>query len=85
MSTGSTPPASPIRALLASPKVQLGAFAVLAVVVLIRLALMTYWSWDDGSRSRLVLVWALALFVLVMLARFAWHLLSGRENATSQD
>ena len=25
------------------------------------------------------------LFVLVMLARFAWHLLSGRENATSQD
>ena len=84
MTAGEKPTISPIRAFLTSPKVQLGGIAILAIMVLIRLGLMTYWSWDDGSRPRLVLVWALALFVLVMLARFARHLLTGRENATSQ-
>lgn len=68
----------------------LGGIAILALAVLTRLDLMTYWSiGGEGasiSNSRLVLFWFLALVVLAMLSRFAWQIASGKHphNSTLQ-
>ena len=58
--------------------------AILALVVLARLGLMTFWSISEGgaaiSDARLVLFWVLALAVLAMLSRFAWQISSGKHH-----
>jgi hypothetical protein len=61
-----------------------GGIGILALVVLVRLGLMTYWSLVGTGASipdgRLVLFWVLALVVLAMLSRFAWQISSGKHR-----
>jgi hypothetical protein len=58
--------------------------AVLALVALVRLGLMTYWSLSGTGASipdaRLVLFWGLSLVVLAMLSRFAWQISRGKHR-----
>ena len=66
-----------------SHKIPLIAVCTLAVFVLVRLCLMTYWSLgsaDSYSSARLSLYWILALIVLAMLFRFAWQIWTGRHQ-----
>lgn len=64
--------------------VLLGGIGLLAVVVLVRLGLMTYWSLGGIgyaiSGGRLLLAWCLGLVVLAMLSRFAWHIFTDRHG-----
>jgi hypothetical protein len=90
MNVDVTSKADRLRAGLRWPAVQLSGLFVLAGIVVVRLALMTYWSWDDltstGSRQRLLLAWTLGGLVLLVLARFAWHVLKGtRSVPTSRE
>jgi TctA family transporter len=62
-----------------SPAVRLGALALLAAIVVARVAAVTYWSWHDASRSRTIIAWALGLVVLAMLARLASHVRSDQR------
>jgi uncharacterized membrane protein len=58
-----------------------GGIAIVALVVLVRLGLMTYWSLNgNGVDGRLILFWVLALVALAMLSRFAWQISSGRHR-----
>lgn len=61
-----------------SPIAKVAALSFLAAVVLVRLALATYWSWDSPERFRLLIIWGLGLIALLMIARFTWHTLSPR-------
>lgn len=67
-----------------SRKIQLSAIGLLAGVVIIRLSLMTYWSWSDieyaYSGWRLLLAWCLGLIALALLGRFAWQIRNGRHR-----
>ena len=67
-----------------SRKIQLSAIGLLAGVVIIRLSLMTYWSWSDieyaYSGWRLLLAWCLGLLALALLGRFAWQIHRGRHQ-----
>jgi len=58
-----------------------GGIAILALVVLVRLGLMTYWSLNGtGVDGRLILFWVLALVARAMLSRFAWQISSGKHR-----
>ena len=64
-----------------SRPVLFGGIAILALVVLVRLGLMTYWSLNGtGADGRLILFWVLALVALAMLSRFAWQISSGKHR-----
>jgi hypothetical protein len=66
-----------------SRKIPLVAVCVLAVIVLVRLCLVTYWSLgsaDPDSAIRLSASWLGALCVLAILFRFAWQIWAGRHQ-----
>lgn len=66
--------------------VQRIALGLLMLVLLGRLALLTYWSWDvlelAGPRRRLALAWGLGLIALGLLLRF--FRFTYREQRTSK-
>ena len=68
------------RAAISARPIQLAGLAVLAGMVLARLGLITYWSWHDASRSRLIVAWCLGIVVIAMLVRLASHVISGKQQ-----
>jgi hypothetical protein len=65
-------------------KIPLIGVVILAAVVLTRLSLMTFWSFDSvesTAPARLVLFWILAVVALAMLSRFAWQIWTGRHQS----
>ena len=71
-------PAHKARSWRHSRPILFGGIAILALVVLVRLGLMTYWSLNGTGTSipdgRLILFWFLALVALAMLSRLAWQI-----------
>ena len=67
-----------------SRALQLTGIGALAAAVIVRVGLMTYWSFSDASHEfldrRLLLAWGLGLLVLAMLSRFAWQIHTGRHR-----
>jgi len=70
------------RAAISARPIQLAGLAVLAGIVLGRLALITYWSRQDASRSRPILAWCLGMVVIAMLVRLASHVISGKQRVS---
>jgi hypothetical protein len=66
-----------------SPRLLLAAIAILAVVVVARLGLYTYWTLTDGNEAalsaRMIVFWVLAAIALGMLSRFAWQIWTGKH------
>jgi hypothetical protein len=67
-----------------SPRLLLAAIAILAVVVVARLGLFTYWTLTAGDEAvlsaRMIVFWVLAAIALAMLSRFAWQIWTGRHS-----